>query len=63
MDDQGLEQNLNNVIDDLYQGLLSVAASVRQGSRDEIADKIEAMAGIICEHWPNCFAQKKSKGY
>jgi hypothetical protein len=51
-----LEQNLNLVIEDLVDGLYSLAEKARDGaSRDELADIIEQMAGIICKHWPDCF--------
>lgn len=56
MDIETLEQKLNTIIDDLYQGLRSVAAKVREeGSREEIAEEIEDLANDICQHWPNCF--------
>ena len=51
-----LEQNLNVVIRDLVDGLNNLAEKARDGaSRDELADMIEEMAGIICKHWPDCF--------
>ena len=56
MDNQELEQYLGTIVDDLYQGLRSVAAKVRgDASREEIAEEIEELAGEICQHWPNCF--------
>ena len=69
MEPKELEEYLNTVIDDLYRGLKRVAAKVRgDGSREDIAQAIEAMAGDICQHWPNCIngaspsqvAQKRS---
>lgn len=48
------QEYLNHVIQDLVDGLNSVADKVRDGSRCDIADALTELAGKICEHWPEC---------
>ena len=56
MESKNLEQDLNAVIKDIVDGLTGLAEKARAGAdRDELADIIEEMAGIICKHWPDCF--------
>ena len=62
MEIQELEQSLNVVIKDLVDGLNALADKVRDGASPEAtADSIQEMAGIICKHWPDCFAKMTSK--
>jgi hypothetical protein len=57
MESAQIEQCLNDIISDLYYGLIEVAEKTRSGaSREEIADSIEGLGRIVCDHWPDCFA-------
>jgi hypothetical protein len=62
-----IETSLNEMTAALYDALNDLAGVVRSGSNDEMAAKIEALARIPCEHWPNCFAENMEsdteKGY
>jgi hypothetical protein len=52
-----LEENLNLTIIDLVDGINEVAGKLRDGSsRDELADALEQMVGVICKRWPDCVA-------
>ena len=52
-----LEQSMNEITYLLKNELKELADIVRGGSDEAIADKIELIASIPCEHWPDCFAK------
>jgi len=55
-----LEENLNCVIYDLVTGINDIAAMIRsRAESDAIAGRLEALAGTICDHWPDCFDRLK----
>ena len=64
MQSETLEEDLNNVIEDLHTGLLNLADKIRNGAtRDELANLISDLGGIICEHWPDCLSNMKKQPY
>lgn len=57
-----MEQSLNKVVSELCNGIAALAEAVRCGAnREEIADTMDELADRLCEHWPNCFAEKKAR--
>jgi hypothetical protein len=62
MEIEEMEDRLNIIVRDVYTGLSALAEKVRcEASPDEIADNIAALAGIICDHWPDCFATRQEE--
>ena len=62
MDCEELEQNLNQVIQALVDGLNGLAAQTRQGGcPDDVADSMEQLAASVCMHWPNCFTSESEE--
>ncbi len=52
-----LERNLNLTIEEVYNGLYSLAAKIRaNGSPDDSALLLEKLAWDMCKRWPICFA-------
>jgi hypothetical protein len=57
-----LEQNLDLVIKDLVDGLTALAETTRcGGSAEDLANRLETMAAVICKHWPTCLAAKEEE--
>ena len=52
-----LEEYLDLIVEDLYNGFNTLAASTRANlSREDLADQLQTLAEDICRHWPTCRA-------
>ncbi|MCM3905413.1 MAG: hypothetical protein ND866_27270 [Pyrinomonadaceae bacterium] len=50
-----IKEDLDDVFEAFYTGLLKVAVEVRQGaSPTDIANEIDNLAFDFCKHWPTC---------
>lgn len=60
MDNNEIEEPLNVIVEDLYQGIKNLAKTVRDQSksrediREDIAVILDKLAFDFCRHWPFC---------